>query len=173
MTGRLLAAGIAATVCLVAPAPAATPVGKADYAGSTSQGKSLTVSLRTKSTRVVSRVSIQFRAKRCQLAKKGTRGTIHGRSLRVRSRGVIVKRGSERHKLPATATFSGGTQVETYRLRGRFTSSDRITGTLRITVRVFNRAGFLVDTCTTPRAIRWKADRLGDLTEPDPYDLPR
>jgi hypothetical protein len=168
MRGRLLAAGIAASLPLVLalPAVAATPRPDARYAGTTSQGRDHAVSLRTRSTRSIARLRIEFEANQCRLARQGTQGAIRAPSVRVRrGSGRFVKRGSER-----AAIRGFGFQRETYRVRGRFTTRDRARGTLRITVRVFNRSGLLVDQCTTARPIRWSVDRLGDISPP--YQLP-
>jgi hypothetical protein len=167
MTGRhLSAAGIAACLALSVPATAATPVANKRYAGTTSQGRDHAVTLRTGTTRVIKRLRIQFEANRCRLARQGTRGAIVARSVRVaRGSGRFSERGSERANIP-----DYGYQREIYRVRGRFTTADRARGTLSITVRVFRSGGLLVDECTTRRAIRWKADRLGDISPP--YELP-
>ena len=162
-------------LALALPAGAAAPVKGATYQGRTAQGEQFNVRLRISSQgRLVQRTRIDWRVQDCERARKGVRGTARFSSVRIR-RGRFTRSSTHKSSLPAAGSFAGGTQVERYRLRGRFVTTRRARGTLRVTVSVLNRAGQQLDTCSLKRAIKWNAGLLG-ITEPgdeDPYTLPR
>ena len=117
------------------------------------------------------RVFAQFRARRCERARNGTQGSIRVRSIAIED-GTFFKRGKETARLRPSGSFEGGTQIERYRVRGRFPTPERARGTLRVTVEVRNKAGETIDTCTMgKRTVRWSADRLGVDPEVE-YPIP-
>ena len=157
-----LLAALASTVAV--PALAADPVADSRYEGQTSQGANgLRFEFRTSADASrVERLFTQFRARRCERADNGTQGGIRVASAAIDAEGAFAKRGKETARIPPSGSFKGGSQVERYRIRGHFATSERAVGTLRVTVEVRNKAGDTIDTCTTgKRAITWSAERLG------------
>jgi hypothetical protein len=169
---RVAVLGSLASLAAV-PALAADPVPDSRYAGQTSQARdSLRFEFRTSEDGSrVERLFTQFRTPRCERARNGTQGSIRVRSIAVED-GTFFKRGKETARLRPSGSFEGGTQIERYRIRGRFPTPDRARGRLRVTVEVRNKAGETIDTCTMgKRRVTWSADRLG--VDPDvDYQIP-
>ena len=155
------AAAIAVLVALAAaPAYAAAPVPDARYGGQTSQGQ-LRFEFRTSvDGSEIERLFTQFRTPNCDNADNGAQGSIRARDINLVA-DEFVAEGRETVRLPAQGGFDGGTQVERYRISGRFPTSDRARGTMRVTVKVKNRAGDVIATCRHGKRITWVADRLG------------
>jgi hypothetical protein len=172
MTHRIRRAAVLATLAsfgavpAIAVAMAADPIPDSRYAGVTSQRGDLRFEFRTSADgSAAERIFTQFRARNCERAKKGTQGSIRVAEAAIAD-GVFSARGKERAKIPASGSFAGGTQVERYRIRGHFASGDLAKGSLRVTVVVRNKAGDVIDTCTTgDKAVKWSSDRLG--VDPD------
>ena len=155
-------AALASTVAV--PALAADPIADSRYEGQTSQGADgLRFEFRTSADGSrVERLFTQFRARRCESAENGTQGSLRVASAAIDDDGAFAKRGKETARIPASGSFQGGSQVERYRIRGRFATSERAVGTMRVTVEVRNQAGATIETCTSGRrAVTWSAERLG------------
>jgi hypothetical protein len=175
MTHRIRRVAVLASLAsLVAvPALAVEPVPDSRYAGETSQRGELRFEFRTSEdgTRV-ERLFTQFRARRCELAENGTQGSIRVQSIAIEDDGTFFRRGKETARLKPSGSFAGGTQIERYRIRGRFPTSETARGRLRVTVEVRNKAGETIDTCRMgKRRVTWSADRLGVGPEAA-YELP-
>jgi hypothetical protein len=153
-------AALASTVAV--PALAADPVADSRYEGQTSQGANgLRFEFRTSTDGSrVERLFTQFRARDCERARNGTQGSIRVASIAIED-GSFATRGKEEARLKPSGSFAGGTQIERYRIRGRFTTDDVAKGTLRVTVEVRNKAGDTIDTCTMGKRVTWSAERLG------------
>jgi hypothetical protein len=165
MTQRIRRMAVLASLASFAavPALAADPVPDSRYAGQTSQARnSLRFDFRVSQDGArAERLFAQFRAPRCDRARNGTQGSIRVASLAIED-GAFAKRGSEEARLAPSGSFAGGTQVERYRLSGRFTSSEAAEGRLRVSVEVRNKAGETIDACTMGnQRVTWSADRLG------------
>jgi len=175
MTNRIRRGAVLASLASLAsiPALAADPVPDSRYAGETTQRGHLRFEFRiSEDGDRVERLFTQFRAPRCERAENGTQGSIRVRSIRLDEDGTFFRRGRERARLRPSGAFEGGTQIERFRIRGRFPTTDRGRGRLRVTVEVRNRAGETIDTCRMGRRIvRWSADRLGVDPDPD-YSIP-
>ena len=160
---------------LALPAGAAAPVGGGTYQGRTAQGPNYDVRLRiTSQGNFVRRARLEWRLRNCERARDGVQGTASFAGIRIRD-GRFRRVDTQRSKLPAVQGFAGGTQVERYRLRGRFVTSRRARGSLSVRVTVLNRAGQQVDSCSATRAIKFSARLLGVTDpgeEPDAYTLP-
>jgi hypothetical protein len=174
MTHRIRRVAVLASLASFAavPALAADPVPGARYVGETSQRNDPRFEFRVSDDGSrVQRVFTQFRARRCERARNGTQGSIRVRSIAIED-GTFFKRGRETARLKPSGSFEGGTQIERYRIRGRFPTSERARGTLRVTVEVRNKAGATIDTCRMgKRRVTWSADRLGVGPEVD-YPIP-
>jgi hypothetical protein len=167
MTHRIRrGAVLAALTSLVAvPALAADPVPDSRYAGETTQANGLRFEFRvSEDGSHVERLFTQFRTPRCERARNGTQGSIRVESLAVNG-GSISKRGKEKARLAPSGSFKGGTQIERYRLTGFFSTPETAEGTLKVTVKVRNKAGDLIDTCKMGKHVTWAADRLGVVPE--------
>ena len=175
MTHRIRRVAVMASLASLAavPALAADPVADSRYEGQTSQGANgLRFEFRTSTDGSrVERLFTQFRARRCERADNGTQGSIRVRSIAIED-GTFSRRGRETARLRPSGSFAGGTQIERYRIRGRFPTSERARGTLRVTVEVRNKAGETIDRCRMgKRRVTWSADRLGVGPEVD-YPIP-
>jgi hypothetical protein len=174
MTHRIRRVAVLASLASLAavPALAADPVPGSRYVGQTSQGGDPRFEFRVSDDASrVQRVFAQFRARRCERARNGTQGSIRVRSIAIED-GTFSRRGRETARLRPSGSFEGGTQIERYRIRGRFPTSERARGTLRVTVEVRNKAGETIDTCRMgKRRVTWSADRLGVGPEVD-YRIP-
>lgn len=153
---------LALTAAAVPVAPALAQEKNAQYYGRTAQ--KLEMEIRTSTTaRSVTRVRFDFRANVCGFARNGAQGQISTRQrMRVRSRS-FRGRGRETARIPRNAgSFGGGTQIERWNVRGRFTADgERAFGSVRMVVEIRNRAGRLVDTCRTRGRIKFNARSVG------------
>ncbi len=175
MTHRTRRVAVLASLASMAavPALAADPIPDSRYVGQTSQGNnSLRFEFRVSADGArAERVFTQFRARRCERARNGTQGSIRVSRIAIED-GSFFKRGRETARLRPSGSFEGGTQIERYRIRGRFPTPDVARGTLRVTVEVRNKAGETIDTCRMgKRRVTWSADRLGVVPDAD-YQLP-
>ncbi|HZB76864.1 MAG TPA: hypothetical protein VE526_11615 [Solirubrobacteraceae bacterium] len=171
MTHRITATATVGTLAVLAAAPAlaADPVAGARYAGETSQAGNLRFEFRVSDDGSrVRRALIQFRAGNCENARSKAQGSLRPPGIGIVD-GTFERTGKEVEKLPRQGAFSGGTQIERYRVRGRFPTSDRAKGTLRVRVEIRDRQGNTISTCRHNKRITWKAARLG--VGPD-YQLP-
>jgi hypothetical protein len=163
MTHRTSRVAVLAALASLAavPAVAADPVPDSRYAGETSQRGSLSFDFRVSEdgTRA-ERVFTQFRAPNCERARNGTQGSIRVRSIAIDD-GRFAAKGKEKARLKPSGSFKGGTQIERFRIRGRFASGELAKGTLKVTVEVRNAAGDTIDTCTMGKRVTWSANRLG------------
>ena len=159
------------TLALLATAPAlaADPVAGARYAGVTSQAGGLRFEFRVSGDGSrVKRALIQFRAGNCENAESKAQGSLRPPGIGIVD-GTFEREGKEVETLPEQGGFSGGTQIERYRVRGRFPTSGRAKGTLRVRVEIRDRQGNTISTCRHNKRITWRADRLGvgpDFTLP-------
>lgn len=148
------------------PALAADPVASSRYAGTTSQSGSLRFEFSISADgKRAERLVAQFRTPKCTTSPTGTQGSLRPRSIALAG-DRFTKQGKETARLPAAGRFKGGTQVERYKLTGRFPSADTAKGTLKVTVEIRDKAGKTVDDCTTRKRVTWSADRLGVVPEP-------
>ena len=167
MTPRIRRVAVLAALASTAAvsAMAADPVADSRHEGRTSQANGLRFEFRTSEDGSrVERLFTQFRARTCERADNGTQGSIRVAASRIED-GSFAHRGKETARLAPTDSFEGGTQIERYRIRGRFTTPERAVGTLRVSVEVRNKAGVTIDTCTMARRATWSADRLGVVPE--------
>ena len=165
MTHRIRRVAVLASLASLAavPALAADPVPDSRYAGQTIQlQNTLRFEFRTSADGShVERLFTQFRTPKCERARNGAQGSIRVPSIAITD-GAFSKRGKETARLAPSGSFAGGSQVERYRIRGRFTTAERAQGTLRVSVEVRNKAGDTIDTCVMgKRTVTWSADRLG------------
>jgi hypothetical protein len=164
MTHRIRRVAVLASLASLAavPALAADPVPDSRYAGETSQRGSLRFDFRvSEDGSRLERLVTQFRTPRCERARNGAQGSIRVASIAVQD-GSFSVRGKERATLKPSGSFEGGTQIERYTIKGRFTTADHATGTLRVAVEVRNKAGETIDTCAMgSKRVTWSADRLG------------
>jgi hypothetical protein len=143
------------------PALAAEPVASSRYAGTTSQSGGLRFEFSTSADgRRAERLVAQFKTPKCATSRNGTQGSLRPASFTIAG-GHFIKHGTEKARLRAAGGFKGGTQVERYRITGRFPDADTAKGTLKVTVEIRDKTGKPVDRCTSPRPITWTADRLG------------
>ena len=170
MTHRFAAIGVLGglTVLAAAPALAADPVAGARYAGETSQG-GLRFEFRVaEDGSSVDKALIQFRAGNCENAESKAQGSLRPPSIGIVD-GAFERKGKEVEKLPRQGDFGGGKQIERYTVRGRFPTTERAKGTLRVRVEIQDRQGNTISTCKHDKRITWAADRLGvgpDTDEP-------
>ena len=169
MTHRIAAIAMVGTLTalVAAPALAADPVAGARYAGETSQTGSLRFEFRVaEDGSRVEKALIQFRAGNCTNAESKAQGSLRPPGIGI-VEGEFDRTGKEVEKLPQQGAFSGGTQIERYRVRGIFPTTERARGTLRVKVEIRDRLGNTISTCTHNKRITWSADRLG-VVEPTP-----
>ena len=165
MTLRIRRVAVLASLASLAAVPALAddPIPDSRYAGTTSQARdSLRFEFRVNEDGSrVERLFTQFRTPRCERARNGTQGSIRVSSIAIED-GAFFKRGKETARLRPSGSFDGGTQIERYRIRGRFATPERARGRLKVTVEVRNKAGETIDTCTMgKRRVTWSAERLG------------
>jgi hypothetical protein len=159
-TRRLCALSAVATLVAV-PAFAADPVAGSRYAGETSRAPGSRFEFSTSADGGhVEKLVAQFRTRKCVTSRTGTQGTIRPKPIAIVD-GRFSARGKEIAKLRKAGSFKGGSQVERYRINGRFPTADMAKGTLKVTVEIRDKTGEQVDSCTTKRTITWSADRLG------------
>jgi len=158
-------AALASTAAV--PALAADPIPDSRYGGQTSQRGALVFEFRVSADGSrVERLFTQFRARRCENAENGAQGSIRVASIALQDDGSFSKRGKETARLKPSGSFEGGSQIERYRITGRFPTPETATGTLRVTVEVRNKAGETIDTCRMGRrTVTWSAERLGVVPE--------
>ena len=165
MTPRIRRVAVLAALASSAavPALAADPIPDSRYAGETSQARnSLRFEFRVNADGSrVERLFTQFRTPKCERARNGAQGSIRVDTIAIVD-GAFANRGKETARLAPSGSFQGGTQIERYRLSGRFTTPETAVGRLRVTVEVRNKAGVTIDTCTMGnRRVTWTAARLG------------
>ena len=151
------------TLALLATAPAlaADPVAGARYAGLTSQAGALRFEFRVADDGSrVEKALIQFRAGNCENAESKAQGSLRPPGIGIVD-GTFERTGKEVEKLPQQGGFSGGTQIERYRVRGHFPTPERAKGRLRVRVEIRDKQGNTISTCTHNKRITWSADRLG------------
>jgi hypothetical protein len=170
MTPRIRRVAVLAALASTAavPALAANPIPDSRYVGQTSQRGALRFEFRVSADGSrVERLFTQFRARRCENAENGTQGSIRVGAIALQDDGSFSKRGKETARIKPSGSFAGGTQIERFRISGRFPTAETAKGTLRVTVEVRNKAGETIDTCSTGRrAVTWTADHLGVIPEP-------
>ena len=143
-----------------APALAADPVAGARYVGETSQGN-LRFEFRVADDGSrVTKALIQFRAGNCENAESKAQGSLRPPGIGIVD-GTFERTGKEVEKLPKQGAFSGGKQIERYTVRGRFPTSERAKGRLKVRVEIRDRDGNTISTCKHNKRITWAADRLG------------
>jgi hypothetical protein len=160
-TRRVCALSAVAMLAAAVPAFAADPVAGARYAGQTSQPGPLRFEFSTSADGArVEKLLAQFVTPKCVTSSSGTQGTLRPRPIAIVG-DHFSSRGKETAKLRKAGSFKGGSQIERYRISGRFPDADTARGTLKVTVEVRDKTGRQVDSCTTRRTIAWSADRLG------------
>jgi hypothetical protein len=170
MTHRCAAIGVLGglTVLAAAPALAADPVAGARYAGETSQGNLRFEFRVAEDSSRVEKALIQFRAGNCENAESKAQGSLRPPGIGIVD-GAFERTGKEVEKLPRQGAFSGGTQIERYTVKGRFPTTERAKGTLKVRVEIRDKQGNTISTCKHNKRITWAADRLGvgpDIEEP-------
>jgi hypothetical protein len=163
MTHRIAAIGAVGGLAVLAAAPAlaADPVAGARYAGETSQAGHLRFEFRVADDGSrVEKALIQFRAGNCENAESKAQGSLRPPGIPIVD-GAFARVGKEVEKLPSEGGFSGGKQIERYRVKGHFATTEKAKGVLRVRVEIRDNDGNTISTCRHDKRITWSADRLG------------
>ena len=151
---------IAVTASLLAAPAFAQYSLPATYAGTTNQARGEVRFVVSSTGKRVTKFVFEWRAFDCERTRYRARGKTAAHNLRIADRRFRIS-GTRRRKVARTDAFSGGTQVERYRVTGALLANGRARGTIRVVVTVFNRFGQRVDTCRMSGRVRWRAAQTG------------